>query len=375
MKFVVARHCHGGIGDHLSCLIGAWWLAKRTGRRLVVDWRGSQFNPDASLTSNCFSRYFESCARLGGVEVVADDQVGNFRYPEPLWPSKWTAPALASRYHMKHSADEVIQLNRLVNSNEDREEPTVIINQWVDFLPHIAPQEFISELQFADSIRTEASRFWAENVGSAQAIAIHIRHGNGENVGARAAYWLGPIALMRQLSLNIRNDLHAEGLAGEFADNMPKSLVGTLGQTLAEERFCRHIATQVDGLRERLGLRDAVPFLFCDSGRVIEIFRSVMPSTVVRPKQLRPVGEGPLHQIRSRSVKLGEQDGVLTGTVDQAVALDMFVELELMRRCAGLVYMDSGFSLLARLGLGSDRLHRLRPALANRMIVRVASYF
>ena len=46
-QVVVARHPNGGIGDHLSCLIGAWFYAKRTGRTLVIDWRGSRFNPAA----------------------------------------------------------------------------------------------------------------------------------------------------------------------------------------------------------------------------------------------------------------------------------------------------------------------------------------
>ncbi len=371
MKYVVARHCHGGIGDHLSCLIGAWWLAKRTSRKLVVDWRGSQFNPDSSQTSNCFLRYFDSRAMLAGVDVVADEAVERIRYPEPLWPSKWTGSILKGPHHLKHSAEEIAAVNRLVNSDEDRIEPTVVINQWVDSPPRAAIKELIKELQFADLIRAEASRFWENHVGSAPAIAIHVRHGNGENVGARAAYWLGPIALMRQLSMNARSDMHAVGLSGQFADNMPRSLVGSRNQAQAEERFCRHIASEFRNLCDRLELRNALPFLFCDAGQAIETFRKVMPSVVFREKQLRPEGSGPLHQVRSEIVK----DGVRSGTVDQTVTFDMFVEMELMRRCAGLVYMDSGFSLLTRFGLDDDRLHRLRPTLVNRVIVRAAKYF
>src|SRR5882757_5685892 len=112
-RYVIARHCFGGIGDHLSCLVGAWWLARRTGRTLVVDWRGSRFNPDPSMTRNCFHVYFEAQQRLGGVEVIAGDSVGALPYPEPIWPEKWTPAVLAGPDHMKHTASEIAAVNRL----------------------------------------------------------------------------------------------------------------------------------------------------------------------------------------------------------------------------------------------------------------------
>src|SRR5437879_815431 len=87
-RYVVARHCYGGIGDHLSCLVGCWWLAKRTNRTLVVDWRGSRFNLDPSMKRNCFLNYFELTHRLGGVEIIADDSVSSIIYPTPIWPTK-----------------------------------------------------------------------------------------------------------------------------------------------------------------------------------------------------------------------------------------------------------------------------------------------
>src|ERR1700741_3157534 len=111
MRFVVARHCNAGIGDHLSCLIGAWWLAKRTGRTLVVDWRGSRFNPDPSLTRNCFFSFFESVPSLAGVPVVAGDDVSAITYPEPIWPQKWTAESLASSDHLSHTSEEIVAIN------------------------------------------------------------------------------------------------------------------------------------------------------------------------------------------------------------------------------------------------------------------------
>src|SRR3954470_12348615 len=106
-RYVIARHCFGGIGDHLSCLVGAWWLARRTGRTLVVDWRGSRFNPDRSMQRNCFEQYFESREMLAGVKVIADDRVRRLSYPLPLWPDKWSASLLAGPNHVKHSHEEI----------------------------------------------------------------------------------------------------------------------------------------------------------------------------------------------------------------------------------------------------------------------------
>src|SRR4051812_11790599 len=98
-RYVVARHCFAGIGDHLSCLLGAWWFARRTGRVLAVDWRGSRFNSDAAMRRNCFHDYFEPQRSLGGVRVIADDGAGGLQYPGPIWPEKWTRSILAGPRH------------------------------------------------------------------------------------------------------------------------------------------------------------------------------------------------------------------------------------------------------------------------------------
>ncbi len=373
-RYVIARHCFGGIGDHLSCLVGAWWLAKRTARALVVDWRGSRFNPDPTMQRNCFYEYFEPRRNLAGVEIIADDSVQSLRYSQPFWPDKWTASLLASPHHVKHSAGEIDAVNHIVTSDEDPIEPTIVLNQWVEPPPpRQAVRELLEALQPVESIRAEAGKFWDDHVGARPAIAIHIRHGNGENVGARAAYWLGPIALIRQLAMNARNNMHSSGLFGAFSDNMPPSLVGTSGQAAAERRFCRDVALQFRHLSHTAGLKDAVPFLFCDAAHIVDVMRDVLPSVVVLPKQLLGDGTGPLHQFRANAVQYGEQDSIKSGTISEKITRDMFVELELMRRCSALLYMDSGFSLLARIGLDEDRISRLRPNLTNRSITRIMS--
>jgi hypothetical protein len=326
------------------------------------------------MRRNCFYEYFEPRQTLAGVDVVADDSVGEISYPAPYWPGKWTASILATPNHVKHSAGEVASVNQMATSDEDPAEPTIVLNQWVDPPPpRQAVRELLNELQPVDSIRAEAKKFWDDHIGDAPAIAIHIRHGNGENVGARAAYWLGPVALIRQLAMNSRNNMHTSGLFGAFSDNMPPSLVGTSSQAGAERRFCNEVASQFRSFSRAIGLRTAVPMLFCDAAHVVEVMREALPSIVVLPKQLLGEGAGPLHQFRADAVQYGEQDSIKSGTISERITRDMFVELELMRRCSALLYMDSGFSLLARINLDESRVRRLRPSFANRSITRIMS--
>lgn len=371
---VVARHCFGGIGDHLSCLIGAWWLARRTGRILVVDWRGSRFNADPTMNRNCFFHYFEPRRTLAGVPIIADDSVGNLQYRTPMWPAKWTPAALAGCLHLKHSTDEVAAVNELVTSDRNPTEPTIALNQWVEPPP---PPEMVrlllADLRLTQPIHDEAQQFWDRQIGSAFAVGIHIRHGNGENVGARAAYWLGPIALMRQLSMNARNDVHRPGLFGRFSDNMPASLVGTSSQAAAERRFCRKIAADFRSFTQKLGVTNAVPFLFCDSIQIIETLREFLPSLIVRPKLLPGKGDGPLHQFETNAAGEVTQQGIRGGTVPEQITRDMFVELDLMQRCQALMYMDSGFSILAKIKLDQGHQLRLQPSRINRFVARAMS--
>jgi hypothetical protein len=366
LRYVVARHCYGGIGDHLSCLVGAWWLAKRTRRVLVIDWRGSRFNPDPSMERNCFFSYFSTRRNIGGVEIIADDSVGALNYPMPFWPAKWTPSSLASPNHMKHDAAEIDQANRLINSEINLTEPTIVLNQWIHPPPREAIRSFLQNLTPVESIASEAQSFWHTHIGQAPAVAVHVRHGNGENLGSRAAYWLGPVALIKQLSVNAQSDVHKHGILGRFSDNMPRSLIGAPDQARFERQFCRTVAKAFYGL----GIPNAVPVLFSDAAHIVEMMREVLPTVVAKPKRLVEKGQGPLHQVNASVVHQDSND-IRSGTVLDDITFDMFVEIELMRRCSALIYMDSGFSLLARVGLEEGRAIRLKPTFVNRVISRI----
>jgi Nodulation protein Z (NodZ) len=363
-RFVVARFANGGIGDHLSCLIGAWWFARQTGRSLVIDWRGSRFNRDRASGRNCFTDFFQSTDSLVGVPTLADDAVGTLPFSDNTFPPKWTRDNLVSTAHVSHSADEIVAVNQLVNSGQDRPEPWVAFNQWIaPPPPRDETRRLLQELQFAPPIRAAADRWFDQAVGNRQAVAIHIRHGNGENIGSRAGCWLGPWRFARQCVLNERVDLHRAGQHGRFGDNMPESLIRTENLRGSERAFLKRVRASVRRMQARLG-GAAVPVLFCDSPAVVETATQLMPDLLVPPKAFLAPNAGPLHAPAAAG------DASARPTLEQ-VSFEMCFEMELMRRCSALVCMPSGFSIFSNVLLDPDFIETLVPSLVNRWLERV----
>ena len=66
--YVVTRPVReSGLGSNLASMAGAWQLAQRLGRELVVDWRRMAFLKDESL--NYFTEFFSELRELDGVRI------------------------------------------------------------------------------------------------------------------------------------------------------------------------------------------------------------------------------------------------------------------------------------------------------------------
>jgi hypothetical protein len=198
-----------------------------------------------------------------------------------------------------------------------------------------------------------------------------VRHGNGENIGLRAAYWLGPVTLARQLYLNSHNDVHRPGLSGKFLDNMPESLVGSRGQQGVERRFYRQIGRQFERMTSHPALANARAFVFTDAPQVVKGLQEFIPGAVSCPKLMMAQGAGPLHQLKESSVELTRHGGIRSGGINKDITLEMFVELELLRRCDGLICMDSGFSIFAQRKLDDSRIAYLKPGKTSKLVMKV----
>lgn len=359
---VIARFANGGIGDHLSCLIGSWWFAKQTGRTLVIDWRGSRFNADAELRHNCFTDFFGNYQNLAGVKVVCDDSIANMHFKGPYFPKKWNAENLSKTDHVKHDLQEITSVNSLVDSCIDTNEPTVAFNQWISPGP---PQSevrlLLKALKFADPIQVAATKIWDEKVKTKSAIAIHIRHGNGENIGSRASYWLGPFRLIRQLILNLDTNLHRSGANGRFGDNMPESLILTKDFFGSELKFLLSIRAHCRNLQ--LKMVGAKVILFCDSAAVAQKISELMPDVVIPPKFFLNANAGPLHSNSHNN------SDVLSKS--SQISFEMAIEMELMRRCSSLIYMDSGFSIFSKALLDDAQKVLLKPTFVNKFVEKI----
>ena len=361
---VIARFANGGIGDHLSCLIGSWWFAKQTGRTLIIDWRGSRFNTDATRKHNCFTDFFGFYQNLAGVNVICDDTVADLPLAGPFFPAKWNAENLAGTSHVSHTNEEINKVNHIVHQGSDTLEPTVAFNQWISPDP---PQNevrlLLNALQFSNQISAAATQIWQDKIGAKPAIAIHLRHGNGENIGFRASYWLGPYRLFKQLKHNLAVNVHRAGSNGRFGDNMPDSLIQTENFSGSELNFLRRIKQEVEKMQSQIP--NATVILFCDSQSVALAFQQLIPTVVIPPKFFLEANSGPLHSIKMNQT---ENDAKIN-----RISFEMAMEMELMRRCSALICMDSGFSIFSKALLDDDKKVLLRPLLMNKIVEKIVN--
>ena len=369
-RYVIARSPNAGIGDHLSCLLGAWYYAKKTKRTLIIDWRGSRFNLDAPSDANCFEYWFHPLTKIEEVPVVGDNGVGSIVWSQDVWPNKWTPDALAAREFLQHTSTEIAETQELIASGRDLPQKFVVFDSWLKPWPPLQDRrDFFSSLQFSETIRASVNAFKEKHSLNIAPIAIHIRHGNGENLGHRAAYWLTPVSLIRQLNRNKNNDIHSRKLSGPFYDNMPESLIGGAEQGRQERCLLERVASAVHALRQRTEAVSARPLLFTDAPHIFEEMSRFLPDLLSAETKHRPKNQGALHQVASVSA-IGD-GALITEAVPNTVAEDMMFELALMRSCSALVCLESGFTAITRTELGPEKVISLRPSLLNRMICRL----
>jgi hypothetical protein len=252
-RYVVSRRT-AGLGDLLVNLLAAWRFAEQTGRTLVADWRGSYYLQDPA--ENLFCALFEPLSRLAGVPFVGLDDLSHVPYAEPFHPALWTRALLEHRPE-RGAADVMSDRDAavaLVRGGEDVSAPTVVFDGCInDALPSAARcREVLAELRPVASVHAKVEAFRAAHLDGRHVVAVHLRHGNGGEIGGHARYW---------------TDFDA-----------------------AVERC----AAAANAARDRLG-GDAVVFLATDAQPAAEAFVALVPETVVRSKFFRRPGDGELH--------------------------------------------------------------------------------
>lgn len=291
-RFVVSRR-RTGFGDCLWSLAAAWHLAQRTGRSLVIDWRGSCYL-DQPFT-NAFPVFFEAVRDIAGVRVICDDQINQRSFPGPFFPAWWNKPSIDCVYR----PDEQIfrerdELDQLFQSQQDSEASTVVCDACLIWrCDEDAEREIFRSIKPRSEIQARIDAVYREHFEPYSMIGIHVRHGNGEDIMGHAPYWADP------------------------------------------ERALRQVYDAIEKARALPHTKPVRAFLCTDSALVLEKVSTTVPDVFTIQKRFQAPQAGPLH-----SAALGTEGGV-----------SALVEMYLLARCDTVIRFPptSAFTRYARL--------------------------
>ncbi|WP_439373334.1 nodulation protein NodZ [Bradyrhizobium sp. DASA03120] len=202
-RFVISRR-RTGLGDCLWSLAAAWQYAKRTGRTLVIDWRGSCYL-DQPFT-NAFRVFFEQIHDIAGVRVICDDQVNSLSLPGPFFPTWWNRPSIDCVYR----PDEQIfrerdELRQLFEAKDDTHANTVVCDACLMWAcDQEAERQIFRSIKLRSEIQARIDAIHHEHFEGRSIIGVHVRHGNGEDIMGHRPYWADPELALQQVSTAIQ---------------------------------------------------------------------------------------------------------------------------------------------------------------------------
>ncbi|MGV7218016.1 nodulation protein NodZ [Bradyrhizobium sp. UFLA05-112] len=291
-RFVVSRR-RTGFGDCLWSLAAAWQYAKRTGRTLVIDWRGSCYL-DEPFT-NAFGVFFQPIQDIAGVRVICDDQVNQLSLPGPFFPTWWNRPSIDCIYR----PDEQIfrerdELRQLFDAQDDTQANTVVCDACLMWgCDQDAEREIFRAIKLRPEIQARIDATHQEHFEGQSVVGVHVRHGNGENIMGHTPYWADPELALRQVCAAIQR-------AKAFLHTNPVKV-----------------------------------FLCTDSPKVLEKVSAAFPDLFTISKRFQADQAGPLH-----SAELGAEGG-----------FSALTEMYLLARCDTVIRFPptSAFTRYARL--------------------------
>ncbi|WP_219682636.1 nodulation protein NodZ [Bradyrhizobium canariense] len=291
-RFVVSRR-RTGFGDCLWSLASAWSYAQRTGRTLVIDWRGSCYVDQPF--SNAFPVFFEPVEEIAGVPVICDDRLNQLSFPGPFFPPWWNRPSI----DCINRPDEQIfrerdELTELFQAGDDNEANTIVCDACLMWrCGEEAERLIFRNIKLRSEIRARIEDLYEQHFSGHSIIGVHVRHGNGEDIMGHAPYWADSELALRQVCMAIRKAM---------ALPYPKPVK---------------------------------IFLCTDSAQVLDHISGLFPDIFAVPKRFQADLAGPLH-----SAEMGIEGGA-------SALIDMY----LLARCATVIRFPptSAFTRYARL--------------------------
>jgi hypothetical protein len=289
-SIVTRPYPDSGIGSNLVSLAGAIWLAQRSGRSVIVDWRDAAVLKDKSL--NYFSAFLETPAVIQGVNV--------FYAPCPQLPEHTELPEIdpaeARRFGDGRSAPPIVVLrayhglDRLAAGSPEEQRARLM-----EFYRSIVPRPHVQRA--IDS-------FAAEHFHDRFVVAVNVAEGNG---------------------------MFAPG--ERFAERVDTSVFSR------HARFLGKVQTACDRVRRGLSRQvyaESRIFIATDSP-VMRTLLLGLPGAVTRRSRFPPPGAGRFFC-----------DYPTADYTDRDAAVDQLADMFLLARCQALVHNYSVFNLYAR---------------------------
>ena len=279
-RYVVARRWTG-IGDCLVSLLAAHRYARATGRSLLVDWRHSSY---ASPDRNLFADLFAAPPDWDGVPTIADQRVTRFDHPGPYWPGGWSAAELRRPPVQGERGDTRAAIDLIVDAIDVADAVVVFDGCIAPAVPDLeVRRRLLGALGVREDLRATVRAYSRERFADRPVVGVHVRHGNGGNIGGHARYWERPGEALLTIA----------GAARRASDTLQRVRGGT-----------------------------PVVFLCTDSPEVETAMRRLVPGLEVRPKAFRPPGAGELHRWA----------GASTGLDDALIEMLLLAEVDVLVR-------------------------------------------
>ncbi|MGI8421329.1 MAG: nodulation protein NodZ [Gaiellaceae bacterium] len=321
--YVVSRpHLDSNVGSNLASLAGAFWLAKRLSRAVIVDWRGLTQLSDPSL--NYFTEFFEHPDSFLDVPVgyPPETSTGDYDFSTGAeWVSPSEARALGSGCTETTAEHVVLQpyhgLDR-VHPGPEPERRRLL-------------RSFYRELRPSAEIRDTADAWWREHVAGSFVVGLNVRTGNGRYFDKGMQY-----ASRVDISVFENRRRFLRRLEHACSDRMrllPRSL---------RDDFLVFYATDSEWMSELLG---------------------ALPNSVTRRSVFPPAGAGDTFCF----------DG--DGYSDHDSIVDTLTDMFLLARTDALVYNSSLFNQYARVSTGyyGGNLEHIEELFVRSRLRRVAA--
>ncbi len=191
------NNLYSGLGCCLFVLGPCWKYALKTGRTLIIDWRGNPYTR-TDPKKNLFSLLFEKPESSEiGVSCIADDSINDLQMPQPiLGPAGAISQESGAVDKLPTGGLDVTVMRKIITSCVDVDLPTVIPSLRTTYFlaANFGPlglhrpsvfsfregQRLYQSLKLRPQWAAMVSKFYQTHMVDRAVIGVHVRHGNGE---------------------------------------------------------------------------------------------------------------------------------------------------------------------------------------------------